>query len=377
MKFEANTAMRTASTLIALGVIAAIGGCGEETQTTLPISADPQIEPIPPAPMSSYSGPGSVWNYELHTDGTYSVSRDAGTDSELLVSGSYQSTAAGFLSMTVDSSSGNNAPAPGASLWALEVPNLLLVMSPVSTDDDHFVPMVYGHECPGTDLGNNWINVRPSDSQDAASDAGGYFGAFNFVDSTTETLLVTQHALTDGNVDHGLQSLGHGYCDSGIVNTVDSDIHLSVSGAAVAHIGATSPDGGVFALALPKRTLGSIDDLDGSYIGVLSDHGASPGQRVSAVTVSCAGGLCSGDIVADVSSGTLSGETFGFDLFGTTNDPSIGFITGDIDLAAGNGNLACTVDANVAVTGQRMISCVGQSPSRSYRTVNVILASSD
>ena len=84
-----------------------------------------------------------------------------------------------------------------------------------------------------------------------------------------------------------------------------------------------------------------------------------------------------GDLVTDVVTGVTAGQPFTLDLFGTSNDPGPGFITGSINISGVVGNIACMVDDNVRGTGQRMISCAGQSPTKSYEIVNLILASTD
>ena len=123
--------------------------------------------------------------------------------------------------------------------------------------------------------------------------------------------------------------------------------------------------------------MASIDDFDGGYSGVVADHGVVAGSVLSPASASCTAGICTIDFVSDVATGATTGESFTVDLYGTTNDPSNGFITGSHDYGEAGGNVACTVDADVDATGQRMIGCVGQSPTSPYGTVNMVLVSSD
>ncbi len=87
------------------------------------------------------------------------------------------------------------------------------------------------------------------------------------------------------------------------------------------------------------------------------------------VAVSCSSGICSVDRITDITNGTTAGQPYTLDLFGTVNEPSSGFATGQINVVGGAGN----VDG----TGQRTISCAGQSPTSGYRLFNLILASTD
>ena len=195
-----------------IAVMAVAAGCGEE-ETTTSTNAAPDA-PVAAVPMFSYSGPGSNWDYDVFDDGTYQVTHSAlaGMDADLSVSGSYQVTAEGFLSLTIDASSGDDAPVRGGKAWALEIPNYALVLGPVSTADDHFVAMVNGGECPNTDLASNWINVRASLSSDSLSPEGSYFGSLDHSFADGSTVLTSRFALSTGNPAQGEYSLGNGFC---------------------------------------------------------------------------------------------------------------------------------------------------------------------
>ena len=363
-------------TLAVAAVIAA--GCGEETET---IEASVDVEQAPPVvePMSSYAGPGSNWDFDLFDDGTYTVSHSAMASmaSQMSFSGGYQSTASGFLTLTVDAATGSNAPAVGSTLWGVQVGGSAFFMSPVAGYGEHFIPMVSGAECTGSDLANSWVNVRARSSADAASAEGSYFGSYAYTASDNGTSLDSQHALTSGNPDQGSFDLGHGFCDDGVIATPSSDIYLSAGGSAMAHADAASPDGGFIAFAMPRGTVGSIADFDGSYSGILSDDAADATGKVAAVVVTCESGICTGQVVADVATGALTGETFTVDLSGSLNVPTVGLSTGTVTVNGSSGNLGCMLDADVNFAGERMIACAGQSTNRSYALLNLILSSND
>jgi len=298
-------------------------------------------------------------------------------DADLSVSGTYQVTAEGFLSLTIDASSGDDAPVRGGTAWALQIPNQALVLSPVSTADDHFVAMVNGGECPNTDLASNWINVRASLSADAQSPESSYFGSLDHSFADGSTVLTSRFALTTGNPAQGEYSLGNGFCRDGIINSPTSDIYLAPTGGTTVHVDAAAADGGMFVFALPRTTIGSINDLDGSYAGLLSDESAGFGEKVSPVVVTCNSGICSGDFVTDIDAGTLAAQPFTVDLSGTINEPAIGLTTGEISLGDSTSNIGCMVDPDTLGNGQRTISCAGQSPTRGYGLLNLVLTSND
>jgi len=376
--FESKTS-RLVTSIVTLAAIAVAAGCGEETKPSVGAQAT-AVDVIPDVPpMANYSAPGSNWDIDLNDDGTFAVNHSvlAGTDPDLSVSGSYEQTAEGFLSLTIDASSGDDAPVRGSTTWAFEISNHALLLNSVSMADDHVVTMVGGGACPNSDVSANWINVHASLSSDAMSPQGSYFGVFDYTNAQGATTLRTQYALTVGNPSQGENFLGNGFCNNGIINSPSSDIYLSLSGAATVHVDAASPDGGMFVLALPRTTIGSIDDLDGSYAGVMTDEAGGPGQKASPVVVSCSSGICSGDFVVDVSSGTLAETPFSVDLSGSINTPSSGLTTGTISVGGSSGNLGCMADSNNTGNGQRLISCAGQSTTNGYALMNLILASTD
>jgi hypothetical protein len=377
MDMISSTIKRYLRPITLVAAIAITAGCNEETTTTT--TANAPANPVPPvtaAPMSSYSGPGSNWDFDLFDDGTYTITH-SGVAGEMSFSGGYQLTAAGFLTLTVDDAAGNNAPDISSTLWGVQVGGSAFFLSPVAGYGEHFIPMVSGAECTGSDLANSWINVRARSSADAASAEGSYFGSYSYRASDNGTSLESQHALTSGNPDQGAFDLGNGFCDDGVITTASSDIYLSADGSATAHVDAADPDGGFIAFAMPKTTLGSVSELDGSYSGILSDSGADVSDDVRPVVVTCNGGICAGEFVDDVATGTLSGETFTVDLSGSLNVPTIGLSTGTVTVDGRSGSLGCMLDSNMDFAGQRMIACAGQSTNRGYALLNVILSSTD
>ena len=378
-----STSNRRLLSAVVIASVSVATGCLDNTvdpeAVAAQVAAAGTVTPeLVPPPMSTYGAPGSNWQYDFQDDATFLITRSErpGMDIDLSVSGTYQVTDAGFVSMAVDASSGIDAPGVGDVMWAVEVPDVVLVVSPVATSDDNFIAMVPGGECVSSDLGNNWITVRAQASGDATSAEGSYFGSMIYQQSAGFTSLTTQYALTTGNPDQGSLDLGNGYCDAGIVATATSDVYLGPQGSATVRANVDdASEQTVF--SLPKATIGSIVDFDGSYSGVKSDDGASLDGKVVPVVVTCNAGICTGDVVSDVSTGTTGNEPFTVDLSGSINVPAIGLTTGQLQVGGSNGNMGCMLAANLDNNGSRMISCAGQSPTRDYRLFNLILTSND
>ena len=94
MSVFASKTSRMVTSIVALSALVFAAGCGEESEPSVAAQATGSEVPQVTPPMASYSGPGSNWEYDLNEDGTYQVLRSAlpGMDSDLKVSGSYQST---------------------------------------------------------------------------------------------------------------------------------------------------------------------------------------------------------------------------------------------------------------------------------------------
>lgn len=350
-------------------------GCYTEDKAPDDPAAAPEA-PQGPVSAANYAGPGSNWEYQLFDDMTFTIARSAmpGATPDLVVNGTYSATAGGFVVLSVLTSDGSDAPPRGTTLWGVEIPGKALVLGPVAESDDNLLTMVDG-SCPGADISANWVNVRSRPGDDAGSADGSYFGSLSYARSNNETTLTSQYALTVGNPDQGSYSLGVGFCRDGVVTTPTSDVYLSTNGSISAQVDASDPDGGFYVLALPKTTLSSISDLDGSYAGALADHAAAPGSVATPVVVNCSGGLCTGQFVTDVLTGAVSGESFSVDLSGSINVPGMGMTTGAVTMGEASGNLGCIVADGIS--GGHVLSCAGQSPTRGYALFNLILTSND
>ena len=274
----------------------------------------------------------------------------------------------------MDSASGPDAPSQGDTAWAIEAEGYALMLY---TQGDSFVPMIKSGVCPTTDFEGNWVIARKRVDADATETDGDYFGSFAFDAATGQGSLPARHALSDGFPSAGAGTLDAGTCADGIMEVSDALMYLTDNGGAIVHTNLNDPDETSFIFALTQKSITSVAALDAEYAGILFDQSSASGSMISPVSIACTNGLCSGAFVTDVANNTTSGM-FTVDLFGTTNDPITGFLTGTVTNEGGDsGNLACMVDEDVQGTGQRLLSCVGQAPGNNQRMFNLFFASSE
>ncbi len=133
--------------------------------------ANPQQPPPTGAAPVAYNGPGSKWDADLREDGSFRITRRADVNSaiDMTIDGNYVRSAAGFVLMTVDSATGQDAPAQGDTAWAIEAEGYALMLY---TQGDNFIPMIKSGVCPSADFNGNWVirNTRGSPDLQWASD---------------------------------------------------------------------------------------------------------------------------------------------------------------------------------------------------------------
>ncbi|MBT8078015.1 MAG: hypothetical protein KJO31_05525 [Gammaproteobacteria bacterium] len=352
-------------------IVAACSSSGNNSTAT-PVPPPPAPDPVT---SNAYNGPGSKWDVSLNDDNTFEITRQPDIDAavDLTVNGTWQRNAMGFVLLTVDSASGTDAPNPGDVAWAVEAEGYALMLE---TEGNNFTPMIKSGACPEADMAGNWVIVRKHEDADATEVDGDYFGSFAFDAMTGVANLPDQHSLSDGFPATGSSGeLSAGTCADGIMEVDDAVMYLADNGGAIVHTNLSQPSETSFIFALAQKAVTSVAALDAEYAGILFDGSSAADDRISAVSIACTGGLCSGSIVDDVVAMTTSGS-FSIDLFGTTNAPVSGFLTGSVADELGNtGNLACMIDENVQGSGQRLVSCVGQAPAANQKMFNLLFAS--
>lgn len=349
--------------------LAITAGCGSSSSSPISSGKD----------SSAYNGPGSKWDVELFVDNTFTIERsDSPADPVTTeIEGSYTRFDSGFIGLTVEAATGVDAPSPGDEAWALEVPGYALLLKPV--DGDQLIPMVSAGRCPTSSFDANWVMVKQRVGADATDSDQDYFGAFSYDRPTATAELPQKRALSTGfPLVTGDTSLGGNSCSNGLMLVGDAPdiaaMYLTNKGGAIVQTNINDEDDAQFILALAQNEIGSIDQLDGDYAGMLFDETNPDDNKIAPVAMSCNTGVCTGTMVTDIETGTTSSDTVTITLTGP--DALIeGFITGTIADSSDTGNLACMADIDASGTNKTIVSCVGQAPGDNSAMFNVIFVS--
>ncbi len=332
----------------------------------------------------SYSGPGSRWDADLATDGSFSITRRNSVSApvDLTVNGSYERLASGFLKLTVASASGTGAPSAGDLAYALDVPGYALMLKPLDAASDQIIPMVRAGECPTADMDANWVMVKKDDGA-LADDAGReFFGTFHFDVVSGTPSLPNNYNLT-GFTDLGPGTITAGTCADGIMSVSDAVMYLTSNGGAIVRTGVNDadPSNDAFIFGLEQKAVGSLANTDGDYAGWLFDENQASGAKISPVSVSCASsGACTGNIVQDIDNNVWNMSDSVSITLSMADDPGTGLISATIassEPGSVAGNMACMADGDAPGSGKKVVSCVGQSPGDVSRMFNVLLVSKD
>ncbi len=355
---------------IATSIILSAGCGGSNSSSSSSVSTE------------SYNGPGSKWDLDLNSDGTFHIDRRATpqTPVVLTVDGTYERYTSGFVWLTVGSASGEDAPTAGDTAWALEVPGYAFLLKPV--DGDQIIAMVTSGSCPTSDIDANWVIVKQDSSADATDSGRDYFGTFNYLVESGTPSLPSKYAISDGfPAVTGGGINGTGSCDDGLMLVgEDPDIaamYLTESGGAIVQTNINNHTDSQFIFALAQKEIGDIANLEGNYAGMLFDENMEDGSSIHPVNLSCDNaGTCSGTLVNNIQTGALETEGVIITLNGAVDQPETGFITGMItDSDSANANLVCMVDINANDSGKAIVNCVGQSPGDNSKMFNVMFVS--
>ncbi len=329
--------------------------------------------------VNAYNGPGSKWDVLLRDDNTFTITRrpSARRGVDLTVNGDYERLDSGFLRLVVSDAEGEDAPSAGDEAWALEIVGYALMLKPVDPNNDQIIPMINSGTCPEDDFDANWVIVKKSSDADATATDRDFFGVFSYDASSTTPSLPSMFALDALFTAQGAGTLdGGAECEDGLMLVDDAEMFLTENGGAIVHTQISDPDDSSFIFALAQTAIGDIDDTDGDYAGILFDESSGSGDRIRPVAVTCGAGTCTGNLVRNVRNGSTSNEAVTIDLTGGVDTLADGFVTGTITNDDGDtGNLACMVDSDALGSGQKIVSCVGQSPGDNTNMFNIILAS--
>ncbi|MEM7080888.1 MAG: hypothetical protein AAF513_19900 [Pseudomonadota bacterium] len=359
--------LRIAFVLTALQLM----GCssGSDRATSDQAAADSQ----PPA-LRHYAGPGSRWDVRLNADFTFSIERRARIDTPvvLTVTGTYQELDSGFLQLVVGAAQGEDAPTPGQTAWAIEVPGYALFLKPDESPFGGFITMVDGGNCPSSDLTANWTVMRPAASASADSASVAHVGSLAYTAASANLCITQRRSLTALDTELGSVDLGVGECADGVIATSQAMIYLTAAGGALVHTNHPDDAEREIVFAMQDAPLAAVSDLDGDYIGLIYDVGNPSGNNVAPTTLTCTAGLCAGSLYDSIGLVTAV-QTFVADLFGSLNLPGAGMTSGQVRTDAGAGALAC--QSLSYAPGQVLLACLGQDPEDATRQITMVARS--
>ncbi len=331
---------------------------------------------------AAYSGPGSKWNFNLATDGTFDIARSAGVGApvDMTIDGSYSRLSSGFLKLTVGSSTGTNAPAAGETAWAVEVPGYALLVKPIQANSDQIITMVAAGSCPTGDLAANWVLVKQEVGMNASNTQADYTGTFNYNATSGVASLPTKYSIAAPTVDLGAGVLpANGGCVDGIWSFSDATMYLTNNGGAMVHTfggSLTTEDDDNFIFALKQKAIVNVSAMDGEYAGMLFDGAGTAGNKIVPISMSCTSGTCTGANVVNIDTGEVDAtSSVTVSLTGTVDSPQPGIITGIISTGTSTGNVTCMVDIDASGTGKKIGSCIGQAPDDATKMFNVMFVS--
>ncbi len=359
-----KTLCKTAFAVSSLTLILTACGGGNDSSSSTSVS-------------SSYQGPGSTWDVDLSDENFTITRKESPVDPvDLTVEGTYTRLASGFLEMTVASATGDDAPAAGDKAYAIEVPGYAMLLKPV--DSGQIISMVKSGACPTEDIDANWVIVKMRDDGDASDPNQDFFGQFNYDVSTGTPSIPSKYNL-NGGVITGDSSLGSGTCENGLMIVGDpgdqAAMYLTDNGGAIVQTSIDNESEASFIFGLGAKEIGSLVALQGSYGGWLFDDNQPSGDEVIPVAMTCdESGVCTGAIL-DLDTGVASeSETVTITLTGP-DSPQTGFVSGVIDDGSDTGNLYCMADVNASSSGQKIVTCTGQSPGDNQKMFNVMFVS--
>lgn len=238
----------------------------------------------------TYLGSGSVWQWNLKDDGSFSATKkatiDAGTN-EITIAGSYTSFATGFYKFTVDTASGSGAPSHGDQAYGFGVPGVLLILKTIGSGNGELLVMpALSSTCPNTTTAFNWVQAKPGSS------SGDLISHELWGDASIEAApsAITGSKWTlNGAVDPSVTLTNHTGCNNGTFTITGGFIQLTTAGVGIVKNNSSSESD---IIALPKDTSVNKATLQSkNFVGLVFSGDGSSGTsgNVSGINVTFKG----------------------------------------------------------------------------------------
>lgn len=333
--------------------------------------------------IDHYAGPGSRWDVKLMDDDSFTVTyRDSlGGAVEQTVWGTYERLPSGFLTMTVDSAAGEEAPAPGDQAYALDIPGFAFVLHPRDADDSPMHLLVAAGECPTETMDGNWVMVKDGARVAATEPEAPFFGTFYYDPNSQLAKIPSMYSLAAFAPTGTTEPADGAQCADGVVDLPDAEMYVTASGMMTVRLNVEDGANKII-FGVPNEQTDGLDALDGEYAGLLFNNHATE-RKVTPVHTSCQGGTCTGVEVTDVETGAEAAEGAVEITLDAPNELAPGLITGSIQHSAKQGStdeastahVACAASTKVLDTERNILSCVGMSPDNPEHLFNVLLTS--
>lgn len=377
-----------------LGIAVTIAACDAVGTVTEGQPTDENTDgPGDPAEMAAVIShyAGLNWDVKLKDNATFVVTSTDSLENgaEQTVWGTYDRLDSGFLSMTVDSADGTDAPTAGDHAHALDIPGFAFVLHPQSASKnevrDELHVMVAAGECPTSRMDGNWVMMRDTEQVPANDPEAPFFGTFDFDLGNQYAAIPTLYALTEFNPVGETEPTQEATCTEGVVDVPDTDLYVTESGLMAARL-KTSEQHRKYIFGVPNEQTEDLDALNGEYAGVAYNNHDDPGDTVMPVHISCEGGTCTGAEVTDIETGAVASDGAAKISFNAVNSPELGMVTGTIRTLSGDettdkyqrpSHIACAASTNVLDTDRNILSCVGMAPDNPEHMFSVLLTSMD
>ena len=302
----------------------------------------------------SYQAAGSFWsaNFTATNFRIDKYTNYGDTTAILSVYGTYSTDPTTLImSLVVTSSSGTDAPAPGATAYGLEIPGTVFFLKPANPGAE-IIPMVKSGTCPIATKNYNWIIAKFSTSPITPATTEGY-GQASFLNNGSGTVTasnITDKKNMDGSVGGSNNTGPTGACSNGHLAGGSVDMYLTQSGGAIVK---TSGGGSEFIFASPKHTSDVIaSDLDGTYTVLVFNDDSSGDKNFPAKLIMNSLGTNTGDKITNIATDATEGAPVTF--------------TGFSAVAASNGIFNLTFDTTGRLncnyyvdSGKKVIACNG------------------
>jgi hypothetical protein len=364
-----------------IGVLLCLSGCKPGFE-----SIENDNDSDNPATSHSFisSGDSSTWLLDIVDNDSFDLALKTRPNGTLRVSvgGSYEDLSSGFSRLQVISATGTDAPALETRLPALRLDDQLLLLHPWD-NNGLLLPFIPDNGCPESPFTANWIQLTTPSGDLANNTSTPFFGVMSYSPDDEEIAIAHRYALTEDFPDLGAaESLPTGPCEEGFSLRDESHFFFADNGSALVHLSIGSSDESLW-LALPDAVI-SAADLDGTYIGFWVDNSRIASDRLWSVTTTCTAGSCPVERITDVADlNSHANQRFQINLDEETLDePQQGLVMGSTEVTLSafdtrTGRLICMASDDFNNTGDKLLACVGQSPTNPELTVHGFLVAKD